>query len=132
MATPKNLVSIFLSKLSFDKLSWLIVISPCLRDFFGLLAKIGFFKFKCGFSWNKQPNFHLVWVSRENGILGLKNENPCFANFSGIPGSWFRLRGGEESQGFLEVKNSKSENSFLTMSSPDPKLSRTIFSFTIG
>jgi hypothetical protein len=74
----------------------------------------------------------LVWVSRESGILGLKNENPCFENFSEVPGSWFRLGGGEESQGFMEVKNSKYENSFLTMSSPDPKLSITIFSFTIG
>jgi len=46
----------------------------------------------------------LVRVSRESGILGLKNENPCFENFSGVPGSWFRLGGGEESQGFLEVK----------------------------
>jgi hypothetical protein len=74
----------------------------------------------------------LVWVSRESGILGLKNENPCFENFSRVPGSWFHLGGGEESQGFLEVKKLKSENGFLTMSSPDPKLSRTIFSFTIG
>jgi hypothetical protein len=38
---------LFLSKLSFDKLSWLIVISPCLKMFFGFLAKIGFFEFKC-------------------------------------------------------------------------------------
>jgi hypothetical protein len=69
---------------------------------------------------------------RESGILGLKNENPCFENFSGVPGSWFCLGGDEESQGFLEVKNSKSEKKNLTMSSPDSKLSRTIFSFTIG
>ena len=40
MATPKNLVSIFLSKLSFDKLSWLIVI--CLGIFFGFLSKVVF------------------------------------------------------------------------------------------
>ena len=39
----------FLSKLDFDKLSWLIVISPCLRIFFGFLAKIGFFEFKYRF-----------------------------------------------------------------------------------
>ena len=64
--------------------------------------------------------------------MGLKNENPCFKNFSGVPGSWFRLGGGEESQGFPKVKKSKYENGFLTMSSPDPKLSRTIFSFAIG
>ena len=89
----------------------------------------GFFKFKCGLSWNKQPIFHLVRVSRESEILGLKNENPCFENFFGVPGSWFRLGGGEESQGFSEVKNSKSENGFLTMSSLDHKISRTIFSF---
>ena len=128
----KKFSQYFLSKLSFDKLSWLIVISPCLRKFFGFLAKIGFFEFKCGFSWNKQPIFHLVRVSRESGILGLKNENLCFKNFSGVPGSWFRLKGGEESQGFPEVRKSKSENGFLTMSSPDSKLSRTIFSFRIG
>ena len=30
------------------------------------------FEFKCGFSWNKKPIFHLVRVSRESGILGLK------------------------------------------------------------
>jgi hypothetical protein len=72
----------------------------------------------------------LVQVLRESGILGLKNENPCFKNFSGVLGSWFHLGGGEESQGFTEVKNSKYENGFLTMSSLDHKLSRTIFSFT--
>ena len=44
------------------------------------------------------------WVSRENGILGLKNENPCFENFSEVSGSWFHLERGEESQVFLEVK----------------------------
>ena len=92
----------------------------------------GFFEFKCGLSWNKQPILDLFRVSREIGILGLKNENPCFENFSGVSGSWFRLGGGEESQGFPEVKKSKSENDFLTMSSPYPKLSRTIFSFKIG
>jgi hypothetical protein len=74
----------------------------------------------------------LVQVSREIGILGLKNENPCFENFSGVPGSWFRLGGGEESQGFSEVKNSKFENGFFAMSSLDHKLSRTIFSFANG
>ena len=90
-----------------------------------------FFEFKCGFSWNKQPIFYLVQVSRESGILGLKNENPCFENFSRVPGSWFHLGGGEESQGFMEVKNSKYENGFLTMSSPYHMLSITIFSFAI-
>ena len=93
------------------------------------LCQNGFFEFKCGLSWNNQPIFHLVRVLRESGILGLKNENPCFKNFSGISTSWFRLGGGEESQGFMEVKKSKYENGFLTMSSPDPKLSRTIFNF---
>ena len=106
MATPKNLVNIFCQ-------NW-------------------FFEFKCGFSWNKQPILHLVQVSRESGILGLKNENPCFENFSGVSGSWFYLGGGEESQGFSEVKNSKYKNGFLTMSSPNPKLSKTIFIFSIG
>jgi hypothetical protein len=71
-------------------------------------------------------------VSRESGILGLKNENPCFEKFSGVPGSWFHLGEGEESQGFPEVKNSKYEHGFLTMSSLNPKISRTIFSFAIG
>jgi hypothetical protein len=83
-------------------------------------------------SWNKQPIFHLVQLSRESEILWLKNENPCFENFSEVSGSWFHLGGGEESQGFLEVKSSKYENGFLTMSSPDPKLSTTILSFAIG
>jgi hypothetical protein len=103
----------------------------CLGKIFGFLSKL-VFEFKCGFSWNKKLIFHLVRVSRESGILWLKNENPCFANFSGVRSSWFYLEGGEESQGFPEVKNSKYENVFLTMSSSDPKLSRTIFSFTIG
>ena len=40
MTTPKNLVSIFLSKHSFDKLSWIIVI--CLGVFFGFLSKMVF------------------------------------------------------------------------------------------
>jgi len=70
-------------------------------------------------------------VSRENGILGLKNENPCFKNFSGVSGSWFYLGGGEESQGFTEVENSKYKNYFFTMYSLDLKLSGTIFSFPI-
>jgi hypothetical protein len=71
-------------------------------------------------------------LSGENGILGLKNENPCFENFSGVPSSWFCLEGGEESQGFLEVKHSKSQNGFFTMSSLELKLSGTISIFPIG
>ena len=125
----KKFSQYFLSKLSFDKLSW--VFAFCLRKFLEFCQN-GFFELNCGLSWNKQPIFHLVRVSRESGILGLKNENPCFENFSGVLGSWFRLAGGEESQGFSEVKSSKYENGFLTMSSPHPKLSRTIFSFVIG
>jgi hypothetical protein len=70
------------------------------------------FEFKCGLSWNKKPILDLVRVSREIGILGLKNENPCFEIFYRVPGSWFRLGGGEESQGFSEVKNLKFENGF--------------------
>ena len=92
----------------------------------------GLFELKCGLSWNKQPILHLVQVLRESGILGLKNENPCFENFSGVPGSWFCLGGGEESQGFSKVKNSKIENGFFTMSFLDRKLSITIFSFANG
>ena len=81
---------------------------------------------------SRQPIFHLVQVLRESGILGLKNENPCFENFSGVSGSWFHLKGGEESQGFLEVKHLESQNGFLAMSTPNPNISRTIFSFTNG
>jgi hypothetical protein len=125
----KKFSQYFLSKLSFDKLSW--VFAFFLREFLEFCEN-GFFKLKCGLSWNKKPIFHLVQVSRESRILGLKNENPCFENFSGVLGSWFRLGGGEESQGFLEVKKSKAENGFLTMSSLDHNLSRTIFSFAIG
>jgi hypothetical protein len=120
----------FLSKFSFDKLS-LVFLSFALENFLKF-CQYGFFEFKCGLSWNKQPILDLVRVSREIGILGLKNENPCFENFSGVPGSWFRLGGGEESQGFSEVKNSKLENGFLAMSSLDHKLSRIIFSFANG
>ena len=40
MTTPKNLVSIVLSKLSFEKLSWVLAI--CLQIFFGFFVKIGF------------------------------------------------------------------------------------------
>ena len=64
----KKFSQYFLSKLSFDKLSWLIVI--CLRIFFLIFANSGFFEFKCRFSWNKQPILHLVRVSRESGIWG--------------------------------------------------------------
>jgi hypothetical protein len=71
-------------------------------------------------------------VSRENGSLGLKNENPCFENFSEVPGSWFLLGGGEESQGFSEVKHSKYKNGFFTMSSLELNLSGTISNFPIG
>ena len=80
----KKFSQYFLSKLNFDKLSWLIVI--CLTKFFGFLLKLVFY-FKHRFSWDKQPIFHLVRVSRESEILGLKNENPCFENFSEVPGS---------------------------------------------
>ena len=124
----KKFSQYFLWKLSFDKLSWLIVI--CLRKFFGFCQK-WFFEFKCRFSWNNQPIFHLVRVSIESGISGFKNENPCFEKFSEVLGSWFRLGGGEESQGFPEVKNLESQNGIFTISSCDPKLSGTIFSFTI-
>jgi hypothetical protein len=70
-------------------------------------------------------------VSRENGRFGLKNENPCFENFSGIPGSWFYLGGGEPSQGFSEVKHSKSQNGFFTMSSLKLNISGAISIFPI-
>ena len=101
-------------------------------EFFLDFCQYWFFEFTCRLSWNKKPIFHSVQVSRESGILGLKNENPCFENFSEVPGLSFHLGGGEESQGFLDVKNSKYENGFFTMSSPNPKISRTIFTFTIG
>ena len=55
-----------------------------------------------------------------------------FRKFLRGPGLMVLPGGGEESQGFFKVKISKYQNGFLTMSSPDPRLSRTIFSFTIG
>ena len=64
--------------------------------------------------------------------LGKKNENPCFENFSWVSGQVLALGEVEESQGFTEVKHSKYKNEFFTMSSPDPKISKTIFSFAIG
>jgi hypothetical protein len=58
---------------------------------------------------------------------GEKNENPCFENFSKVPGQKLPLREVEESQGFLEAKHSKykigvspcllSISSFLELSS---------------
>ena len=42
------------------------------------------------------------------------------------------LGGGEESQGFPEVKHSKSKNGFLTMDSLNREIFGTIFSFEIG
>ena len=72
------------------------------------------------------------WDSREIGRLGWKNENPCFENFSGVPGQKLPLRGGEESQVFIDMKHSKYKNGFFNMSSLDLKLSKTIFSFPIG
>jgi hypothetical protein len=90
------------------------------------------FKAKCGFLLNQKPILHLGLVSIENDILGLKNENPCFENFFGVLGSWFRPGGGGYSHGFLEVKHSKYQNGFFTMLSPDLKLSKTIFKFPIG
>ena len=38
----------------------------------------------------------------------------------------------EESQGFSEVKHSRSQNGFLTMDSLNQEISNTIFSFQIG
>ena len=73
--------------------------------FFWIFVKSGFFSSSVGFSWSKKPIFHLVWVSRESGILGLKNENPCFENFLWGPrlmvpsrGRWrvTRIFGGEK------------------------------------
>ena len=119
-----------MSKLNFDKLSWVFCNLP--SNFFWIFVRSGFSSASVGYHGISKPIFHLVRVSRESGILGLENENPCFENFSGVPGSWFCLGGGEESQEFPEVKNSKYENGFFTLSFLDPKLSRTIFSFTIG
>ena len=90
----KKFTQYFLSKLSFDKLSW--VFAFCLRKFLEFCQN-GFFELKCGLSWNKQPIFHLVQVSRESGILGLKNENPCFENFSGVVVFSLAIREDEES-----------------------------------
>ena len=63
----KKFSQYFLSKLSFDKLSW--VFAFFLRNFLEFCQN-GFFELKCGLSWNKQPIFHLVQVSRESRILG--------------------------------------------------------------
>jgi hypothetical protein len=89
------------------------------------------FKAKCGFFYIKQPIFHLDRDSRENGRLGLKNENPCFENFSEVPGLRFHLGGREESRGFPEVKHSKYKNGFFNMFSLKLNLSGTIFVFSI-
>ena len=63
------------------------------------------FEAKCEFFYNNQPIWHLDRGLRENGRLGLKNENPCFENFSKVSVSRFCVGGGEESQGFLDVKH---------------------------
>ena len=89
------------------------------------------FEAKFRFWYIKKPISHLDRYSREKGGLGWKNENPCFENISGVSGSWFHLRGGEQSQGFSEVKHSKSQNGFFTMSSLELKLSETISIFPI-
>ena len=62
----------FLSKFSFDKLSWVFEFS---LEKFLKFCQNGFFEFKCRLSWNKKPISDLFRVSRESGILGLKNEN---------------------------------------------------------
>jgi hypothetical protein len=62
----------------------------------------------------------------------VKNENPCFENFFGVLGQKLALGEVEESQIFTEVKHSKYQNGFFTMSSLDLKLSETIFRFLIG
>ena len=90
------------------------------------------FEAKCGFFYIKKPISHLDQDLGENGRLGLKNENPCFEKISMVSGSRFHLGGGEESKGFPEVKHSKFQNGFITMSSLDLNLSRTIFNFPIG
>ena len=102
METSKNLVNI--SCRNSENLVRKVGFFYFAFEFFLDFCQNGFFELNCGLSWNNQPILHLVWVSRESGILGLKNENPCFENFSEVPGSWFRLGGGEESQGFSEVK----------------------------
>ena len=107
-------------------------ICSCLRNFFGFLAQSGCSRPSEGFDRIRKPIWNLGQVLKENGILRLKNENPCFKNFSRVSGSWFHLGGGEESQGFLEVRNSKYQNGVFTMSSPDLNISITILCFPIG
>ena len=79
-------------------------------------------------------NQYVTWIRiREKMVdLGEKNENPCFENFSEVPSQKLALGEVEESQRFLEVKQSKYKNGFFTMSSLDLKLSETIFGFPIG
>ena len=92
---------------------------------------MGFSSSSVGYHGIRNQSFIWFGFWEKVEYWGLKNENPCFKNFSGVLSSWFRLGGGEESQGFSEVKNSKFENGFLTMSSLDHKISTTIFSFAI-
>ena len=77
----------------------------CLTKNFGFLTQSGFSSPSVVF--DRISNQFSIWFGfrEKNDILGLKNENPCFENFSGVSGSWFRLEGGEESQGFTEVKH---------------------------
>ena len=79
-----------------------------------------------------KPISHLDWDLRENGRLAWKNKNPCFKNFSRVSGQKLPLRGGEESQVFLEVKHSKYQNGFFTISSLYLKLSGIIFGLLMG
>jgi hypothetical protein len=90
------------------------------------------FEAGCRVYYIKQLIGHLDQDSRENGRFGWKNENLCFRNFSKVLGQKLALGEVEESQGFPEVKHSKYQNGFFTVSCLDLRLSRTIFSFPIG
>ena len=89
------------------------------------------FESKWWFFYIKQPICHLDQDLRENGRFGWKNENPCFENFSGVPGHKLSLGEVEDSQGFLEVKHSKYKNGVFTMHSLDQYIFVSIFKFRI-
>ena len=89
------------------------------------------FELECGFSYIKQPKCQLNRDLIENGSFRWKTENPCLKNFSGVTGQKLALGEVEESQGFPEVKHSKSQNVFIIMDSLGQDISGTIFSFQI-
>ena len=114
-----------------DKLAKFPILLHDLENFL-LLAQDGCLRPSAGFA--RLSNQYVTWTGiREKMEDWGEKMKTHVSKIS--PGSWAKklpLRGGEESQVFLEVKHSKSQNGFFTMSSLDLKLSETIFSFPIG